>query len=145
MYINCIAIRLEKNKFPKAQLPLAMSFTASSHVNTAVIVSPLKEVAPLFEELRQTVEASQPDSGFGMYLICSTPDTVSAPQSSATVTLVSMYSTKGPLSLSYTQKDSTDRISGQTDSYISLLRVFSYLVRPKATTKMAQHIAAPKQ
>ncbi|KAF5927250.1 hypothetical protein HPG69_017727 [Diceros bicornis minor] len=43
---------------PTRCLPLAMSFIASSKANTALIVSLEKELAPLFEGLRQAVEVS---------------------------------------------------------------------------------------
>ncbi|XP_037665575.1 ragulator complex protein LAMTOR3-like [Choloepus didactylus] len=39
-------------------LPLVVSFIASSGANTELIVSLEKELAPLFEELRQVVEVS---------------------------------------------------------------------------------------
>ncbi|XP_029798603.1 ragulator complex protein LAMTOR3 isoform X1 [Suricata suricatta] len=40
------------------RLPLVVSFIASSNANTGLIVSLEKELAPLFEELRQVVEVS---------------------------------------------------------------------------------------
>ncbi|XP_074130443.1 ragulator complex protein LAMTOR3 isoform X1 [Sminthopsis crassicaudata] len=40
------------------RLPLVVSFIASSSANTGLIVSLEKELAPLFEELRQVVEGS---------------------------------------------------------------------------------------
>ncbi|XP_032257007.1 ragulator complex protein LAMTOR3 [Phoca vitulina] len=40
------------------RLPLVVSFIASSSANTGLIVSLEKELAPLFEELRQVVEVS---------------------------------------------------------------------------------------
>ncbi|TEA22896.1 hypothetical protein DBR06_SOUSAS8410009, partial [Sousa chinensis] len=41
-----------------SRLPLVVSFIASSNANTGLIVSLEKELAPLFEELRQVVEVS---------------------------------------------------------------------------------------
>ncbi|XP_069781704.1 ragulator complex protein LAMTOR3 isoform X1 [Narcine bancroftii] len=40
------------------RLPLVVSFIANSNANTGLIVSLEKELAPLFEELRQAVEVS---------------------------------------------------------------------------------------
>ncbi|XP_036615109.1 ragulator complex protein LAMTOR3-like [Trichosurus vulpecula] len=40
------------------QLPLVVSFIASSSANSGLIVSLEKELAPLFEELRQVMEGS---------------------------------------------------------------------------------------
>lgn len=87
-------------------LHLVMSFIASSNACTGLIVSLEKELAPLFEELRQVVEMSLSDTGFDVHCIFIITDTIAIQQSlDHNYTWVYVLK-KEPLFLPYTKEKS---------------------------------------
>ena len=105
-----------------------VSFIASSNANTVLIVSLEKEIAPLFEELRQIV-----DFLIWQFLTFIVSNTLRIRQS--------LGHKEGPLFHLTLVKEPIDRIYEQIDCYLFLCRAFSYLVR----SQKVQSITAPMQ
>ena len=105
-----------------------VSFIASSNANTVLIVSLEKEIAPLFEELRQIV-----DFLIWQFLTFIISNTLPIRQS--------LGHKEGPLFHLTLVKEPIDRIYEQIDCYLFLCRAFSYLVR----SQKVQSITAPMQ